>query len=118
MFKKNQREKEINELANFIVNNLSFGQSVNILIENARETAEYMLDNNCKIEDFNIYLDKEKRKDSKPMTKEKEGFFTKMRNLFFKKEKSTVEVIEETITEPKNRHKIKGPFSIPRKKKK
>ena len=70
-------------------------------------------------QDFQINLRyKEKRKDSKPMTKEKEGFFTKMRNFFFKKEKSTVEVIEETITEPKNRHKVKGPFNIPRKKKK
>ena len=50
------RDKEVEKVANFIINNVSLATSINILISKARETAEFIVDNNYEKEDFEIYL--------------------------------------------------------------
>ena len=52
------REKKVEEIANFIINNISLASSINLLIQDARKTAEIIVDNNYEKEDFEIYLSK------------------------------------------------------------
>ena len=113
--KKPLNQKKVDEYTNFIINNLGYAQSVNILIENAKSTAEYMVNNNCKIEDFHIYLDKEKRAmggEGGREQKEEKGFFSNLIDKIFSK-KTPAEEIQEKIP-PKS--KERGPIIFGKKK--
>jgi predicted RNase H-like nuclease (RuvC/YqgF family) len=58
------REKEVEKVANFIINNISLATSITILISKARETAEFIVDNNYEKEDFEIYLKRNNNNES------------------------------------------------------
>ena len=85
-----KEDKKIDELANYIVNRLNFGQAISILIEKSKKTAKYMLENNCKKEDFNLYLDKgDKPIKETPETPKKESFWAKLKNKFIPQSKKS-----------------------------
>ena len=77
-----KEDKKIDELANYIVNRLNFGQAISVLIEKSKKTAKYMLENNCKKEDFHLYLDKGDSLDVIPETspKKKNSLWSKIKN--------------------------------------
>ena len=49
------REKQVEEVANFIINNISLATSIKILIQKAREAAEIIVDNDYEKQDFELY---------------------------------------------------------------
>jgi hypothetical protein len=101
MDQKDKKEK----LANYIVNNINFGQAIQVLIEKAKRVANYMINNNCKKEDFHLYLfdeslpqegdkimalhEERKRKVKKaPQKKENKGLLSRLLDAFFPKNKT------------------------------
>lgn len=79
-----KREKEITKVANYIINNITMSQAINILIEKCKETAEVIVDNKEDPDNFESILNEVALEDKVTMPKRKRrGIFQRALEKIF-----------------------------------
>tara|TARA_Y100000310_G_scaffold345046_1_gene461374 strand:- start:4292 stop:4621 length:330 start_codon:yes stop_codon:yes gene_type:complete len=86
-------KKKVEQIANFIVNNITFAEVSVMIVERATETAEFIVKNDLEPSNFNSPVSRKKLKEkikihkNKIEEKEEEGWLNNIINLFGPKKK-------------------------------
>tara|TARA_Y100000588_G_scaffold376067_1_gene453292 strand:- start:1193 stop:1552 length:360 start_codon:yes stop_codon:yes gene_type:complete len=93
------KKKKIEEIANYIINNITMAEVTHILIEKATETATEIVDNDLPAEEYRaiiFYKNKRKKKSSKLIKDIKDGvnsFWTTVKNAVVPEKKNPLDKI-------------------------